>query len=195
MKKITFLALTMITLLSNTQAKAQSEPFIGQIAVVAFNFAPNGWMKCEGQLLQINQHGALFALLGTQYGGNGQTTFALPDLRGRVIAGTGSGPGLSPRSIGETVGTENNTLTVAQLPAHSHSVAAVTTEGNQNSPTGNLPADTKLLDKEYSNATANTTMKSTMIGNTGNGQAVNNIQPSLVLTYIIATEGVFPSRP
>lgn len=194
MKKITFLALTIITLLFNTKANAQSEPYIGQITAVGFNYAPRGWMKCEGQLLAISQYTALFSLLGTQYGGDGQTTFALPDLRGRVIMGDGQGAGLTNRTIGETIGTETNTLTTAQLPAHSHSVAAVSTDGNQNSPTGNLPADTKTLDKEYSNATANTTMKSTMIGSTGGGQSVNNMQPSTVLTYIIAVEGVWPSR-
>lgn len=195
MKKITFLSLTLLTLMFGSKVNAQTEPFIGQISVVAFDFAPKGWMKCEGQLLQISQYTALFSLLGTQYGGNGQTTFALPDLRGRVIAGTGNGTGLSPRSIGETVGTENNQITVSQLPAHTHTVAAVSSEGNQNSPTGNLPADTKLLDKEYSNATANTTMKSSMIGSTGSGLPINNMQPTTFITYIIATQGVFPSRP
>ena len=195
MKKIAFLSLTILTLLFNTKANAQVEPFIGQIAAVGFDFAPRGWMKCEGQLLQIAQNAALFSLLGTQYGGDGISTFALPDLRGRVLGGTGSGPGLSARTIGEIAGTESNQISVSQLPSHSHSVAAVTSEGNQNTPAGNLPSNTKLLDKEYSNATANTTMNSAMIGATGSGLPINNMQPTIFITYIIATEGIFPSRP
>ena len=194
MKKIAFTTLTIITLLFNTKANAQ-DSYIGTITAVGFDFAPRGWMKCEGQLLSIAQNSALFSLLGTTYGGDGISTFALPDFRGRVIGGTGSGPGVSARNIGQTTGTETNQLTVSQLPSHSHSVAAVTSEGNQNTPEGNLPSNTKLLDKEYSNATANTTMNNAMIGATGSGSPVNNMQPTIFVTYIICTEGIFPSRP
>lgn len=153
------------------------------------------WARCDGQLLPIAQNTALFSLLGTQFGGNGTTTFALPDLRGRVPMGDGSGTGLTPTVVGQLKGTETNTLSTAQMPIHNHTVNAVTSEGNQNTPTGNLPADTKLLDKEYSNAATNTTMNATMIGNAGGSQPVNNMQPTITLMYIIATQGIYPSHP
>ncbi|KGO83836.1 hypothetical protein Q762_00895 [Flavobacterium cauense R2A-7] len=174
---------------------AQSEPFIGQIAVVAFNYAPQGWAKCEGQLLPIAQNQALFALLGTTYGGDGMTTFALPDLRGRVPMGDGNGPGLTPRVLGEKSGSETNTLTIAQMPMHNHTVNASTVDGDQNVPTGSIPANTKALDKEYTASAANTTMSPSMIGVSGGSQPVNNIQPYTTLTYIIALQGVWPTRP
>lgn len=193
MKKFLFVNLFILLSFFST-VKAQSEPYIGQIAIFPYNFAPRGWAPCDGRLLSIAQNTALFSLLGTTYGGNGQTTFALPDLRGRVIVGIGQGPGLTNRDLGEMSGTENTTLTVANLPPHNHAINAVTTEGNQNLPTNSLPADTKLLDKEYSNAAPNTTMSPTMVGNTGNGVPVNNMQPYTSIGYYIALEGIFPSR-
>lgn len=174
--------------------KGQAEPFIGQIAIFPYNFAPRGWAPCDGRLLSIAQNTALFSLIGTTFGGNGTTTFALPDLRGRAIIGIGQGPGLTNRVLGEMSGTENNTLMVANLPPHNHAINAVTIDGNQNSPTGNLPADTKLLDKEYSNAAPNTTMAHNMVGNTGNGTPVNNMQPFTAIGYYIALQGIYPSR-
>ena len=193
MKKI-LLFFVFVFFSSTTTVKAQMEPYIGQISIYAFNFAPRGWMPCDGRLLPIAQYTALFSLIGTTYGGDGRTTFALPDLRGRIVVGAGNGPGLTPRTIGEMSGTETNTLLISNLPPHNHSINAVSTEGNQNSPTGNLLADTKTLDKEYSNATANTTMKASMVGNTGNGTPVNNMQPYLSIGYYIALEGIYPSR-
>lgn len=195
MKKFTFLALMLMTLLSGTKSNAQMEPFLGQIILVPYNFAPNGWFPCDGRLLPIASYSALFSLLGTTYGGNGTTNFALPDLRGRVPMSDGNGPGLTPRTLGEVGGSETNMLTIPQMPSHNHTVIAVSTEGNQNSPTGNLPADTKLLDKEYSNTVGNTIMSPQMIGNTGGNQPVNNIQPFLTLTYIISWQGIYPSHP
>jgi microcystin-dependent protein len=194
MKKLTLLVLSCICFLINHRTFSQVEPFIGEIRMVGFNYAPKGWAKCEGQLLPINQYQPLFALIGTQFGGNGTTTFALPDLRGRIPMGDGTGIGLTSRSIGENGGSETNIITVNQMPSHNHTVSAVSTEGNQNSPSGNLPADTKILDKEYSNTNGDVIMKNTMIGNTGNNQPVNNIQPFLTVNYIIALEGVFPVR-
>ena len=193
MKKI-LLFFVVVFFSSTTTVKAQAEPFIGQISIYAFNFAPRGWMPCDGRLLPIAQYQALFALIGTTYGGDGRTTFALPDLRGRIVVGAGNGPGLTPRTIGEMSGTETNTLLISNLPPHNHSINAVSTEGNQNSPTGNLLADTKTLDKEYSNAAANTIMNPSMVGITGNGTPVNNMQPYLSIGYYIATVGIFPSR-
>jgi len=195
MKKNIFLIFLLGTFLTGTKSTAQSDPYIGQIILVPYNFAPVGWARCDGQLLSIAQYSALFSLLGTQFGGDGQSTFALPDLRGRVPMGAGTGLGLTPTTVGEIKGTETNTLSVSQMPSHSHTVNAVTSEGNQNTPTGNVLADTKLLDKEYSNAVTNTTMNTTMIGNAGGNQPVNNLQPSITLMYIIATQGIYPQRP
>lgn len=192
-KTITFLSL-LLCLSFNNVTYAQSEPFIGQITMFAGNFAPRGWALCNGQLLPISQYSALFSILGTTYGGDGRTTFALPDLRGRVPMHAGNAPGLSDRRLGQSFGSETNTLTVSQMPSHSHTVNAVADDGNQSVPTGNLPAGTKILDKEYSNASSNTTMNSAMINSQGDNQPINNIQPVQVINYIIALQGVFPSR-
>jgi microcystin-dependent protein len=193
MKKITILFLLTFTLLGSQKAISQ-EGFIGEIRMFAGNFAPRNWAFCDGQILSIAQNTALFSLLGTTYGGNGQTTFALPDLRGRVAIHPGSGPGLTPRVQGEVGGTETNTLTVAQLPAHNHTVNASTADGDQNVPTNNLPGNTKALDKEYVSTAANTTMNPSMIGVTGQGQPVNNVQPYGTVNYIICLYGIYPSR-
>ena len=190
MKKI--ITIVLIYFAFNNIANAQT-PYIGEIRMFAGNFAPSGWAKCEGQLLSIAQNAALFSILGTTYGGDGQTTFGLPDLRGRVPLGPGTGPGLSPRSLGQKSGNETNTMSVAQMPAHSHTINAVIADGNQSTPTGNLLAGTKLLDPEYSNASNTTTMNSAMVGNTGNSQSINNMQPYQSVTFIIALVGVFPS--
>ncbi|MBB5333221.1 phage tail protein [Chryseobacterium koreense] len=196
MRKFFFAALLMAAFSSPLSMKAQAtEPFIGQIAFVAFNFAPVGWAECNGQIMSIAQNTALFSLLGTTYGGNGTTTFALPDMRGRVLVHNGQGPGLSNYIQGQVGGVESVTLTQNEMPAHSHTVNAVTSEGNQNVPTNALPANTKLLDKEYSDATANTTMKATMVNPAGAGQPHTNIQPYLALKCIIALQGVYPSHP
>ncbi|WP_449404428.1 phage tail protein [Halpernia frigidisoli] len=162
---------------------------------VAFTFAPNGWLDCNGQLLPISQYSALFSLLGTQYGGDGRTNFALPNMQGRVLVNSGQGPGLSNYTQGQPGGIEAETLTVNEMPSHTHIVNAVTVEGNKAEATGNLPANTKKLDKEYSTVAANTTMKSTMIGNTGSSQSHENRPPYLALKCIISTTGVFPQRP
>ena len=193
MKKSIITLLLFCCFIYSESANAQ-DPFIGEIRMFAGNFAPRGWAKCEGQLLAISQYNALFSILGTRYGGDGRTTLALPDLRGRVAIGSGSGPGLTPRSLSQRSGSETNMLTVANLPAHNHSINAVTADGNTSVPGGNLPAGTKLLDKEYSDATATTTMNATMVSSTGGGQAVNNMQPYLTVTYIIALQGLYPSR-
>ncbi len=193
MKKSIVTLLLFCCFIYSESANAQ-EPYIGEIRMFAGDYAPRGWAKCEGQLLAISQYNALFSILGTRYGGDGRTTLALPDLRGRVAIGSGSGPGLTPRSLSQRSGSETNMLTVANLPAHNHSINAVTADGNTSVPGGNLPAGTKLLDKEYSDATATTTMNATMVSSTGGGQAVNNMQPYLTVTYIIALQGIFPTR-
>lgn len=196
MKKLLLAGVLVMGILSSSLVKAQgSDPFLGQIAFVPYNFVPRNWAACNGQLLQISQNQALFALLGTMYGGNGTTNFALPDMRGRVLVHEGQAPGGPTNyTMGQNGGAESVTLLVTQMPAHSHTVNAVTTEGNQNSPNGNLPADTKTLDKEYSDANGNATMKSTMINPTGGNQAHENRPPFITLKCIISLQGIFPSQ-
>ena len=191
MKKL--LLIGLFAILSFGKTKAQ-DSIIGEIRMFAGNFAPTGWAFCQGQLLPIAQNQALFSLLGTTYGGDGRTSFALPDLRGRVPVGFGQGLGLSNRVIGEQFGSELVTLNINQMPSHNHTVNAVTTEGNQNLPTNSLPANTKTLDKEYSDANANTTMKATMVNPTGGSQPFGVSQPSLGVNFIIALQGIYPSR-
>jgi microcystin-dependent protein len=166
------------------------DPFIGEIRLVPFTFAPKGWAFCAGQLLPINQNQALFALLGTTYGGNGQTTFALPDLRGRVAVGVGQSDSGTAYDLGSTGGTETTKLSVAQLPAHAHSVAATSNATTKKNPSGTFPAGGGSY-----GTTHDVQMNASMIGKRGGGQAHDNRQPYLSLAYIIALEGIFPSRP
>lgn len=190
MKKIKIIVLVFLLMLSLKLSAQGSEPFIGQIMWVPFNFAPKGWAECKGQTLSINQNTALFSLLGTQFGGNGQTTFALPDMQGRTIMGDND-----YYPTGATIGQASVSLLTTEIPVHTHVVNAVKVEGNQNLPLGNFPADTKAGDPEYSDAPANTTMHPLMINPTGGGQPHNNMQPYGTLKCIIALYGVFPSRP
>ena len=193
MKKIIFLALLLFTFLSTPKSFAQgSDPYVGQIMAVAFNFAPQGWAICNGQILPISQNTALFSLLGTTYGGNGTTNFALPDYRGRILIGAGAGPGLTTRNLGEQGGANTTTVTTATLPAHTHTIPANSEDGTTSNPTNNVIANTAVLDKEF-NTIPNTVMGTT--GSTGTGQPIDNQQPYLGINYIIATEGIFPSHP
>ena len=166
------------------------ETFLGQIITVGFNFAPRGWLLCNGQLLSISQNQALFALLGTTYGGDGRTTFALPDLRGRRPIGFSHGPGLSNYALGQRGGVENVTLTVNQIPPHTHTMLA-------DNESGTTPANGGYLNAfpAYS-ADTNTsgTLNTNTITNTGGNQSHYNMPPSLGLYWCIATQGVFPSR-
>lgn len=167
-----------------------SEPFIGQIVMFAGNFAPRSWAFCSGQILSIAQNTALFAILGTTYGGNGQTTFALPDLRGRVPMHFGQGPGLSNRNLGEMGGQETVTLLQTQMPQHSHQVAASSEDATTGKPGAAVPA----AGGAYAATSDGTTMSPSMIGPAGGGQPHGNIQPYTVVNFIIALLGVFPSR-
>ncbi|MBL7684317.1 MAG: phage tail protein [Flavipsychrobacter sp.] len=170
----------------------------------AANFAPKWWMSCEGQIINIASNTALFSLLGTTYGGNGSTTFALPDLRGRVAIGAGSGPGLPVYDLGEMSGTETNTISMSQMAAHTHAlniVSQVPVNGNAfdtDSPEAAYPAISQggvNIYNDSSNGTfaGNLNVNAT-IGISGSGFPVNNIQPYLSLYYIICVQGVFPSR-
>jgi microcystin-dependent protein len=187
-----------------------SDPFIAQITMFGGNFAPRGWAFCSGQLLPISQNTALFSLVGTTYGGDGRTTFGLPDLRGRVPLGSegnSTGPGLSPRPLGQTGGAENVTLTQNQMPSHTHTAASTSTAhavgpaGNSNDAVGNIWADDAgVASGTYHSGPANATMNSaaittdTTVNATGANQSHNNMQPYLAINFIIALVGVFPSR-
>jgi microcystin-dependent protein len=177
-------------------AKADGDPFLGEIALVPYNFEPRGWAFCNGQLLPIAQNTALFALLGTQFGGNGQTTFALPDLRGRVPMhdGGSQGPGLSSYSVGEMGGVENVTLLAAQMPSHNHAVNANSANGTSDSPVNGVMGKNASGVPQYSGVAPNATMAATAIANAGGSQPHENRPPYLGLNYIIAMVGIFPSR-
>ncbi|MBI5547125.1 MAG: phage tail protein [Deltaproteobacteria bacterium] len=164
-----------------------AEPFIGQIILVGFNFAPRGYAFCSGQLQSIAQNTALFALLGTTFGGDGVTTFALPDLRGRMPMGQGQGPGLSPRDMGESAGTESMALVTAHLPPHLHSMSGSSATALADSPAGAAPA----VGGSYG-LPSDTAMAATQPA--GSGLPVPRMEPFLTMSYCIATEGIFPSR-
>ena len=170
-----------------------SEPFIGEIRIVGFNFAPRGWANCDGQLLSIAQNSALFSLLGTVYGGDGRTTFGLPDLRGRVPVHAGNGPGLSPRAQGQKSGAEQTTLSVANLPSHTHAVKCNSDDGDTDEPQGNFPAKAGGGETIYASG-EDAAMSNQMVGNTGGGSAANNMQPFLTVRFVVALVGLFPSR-
>lgn len=162
--------------------------------MVGFNFAPRGWALCNGQLLSIAQNTALFALLGVTYGGNGQTTFGLPDLRGRVPIHAGQGPGLSPYAQGQSTGSETVTLLANQIPSHNHGVNCSTDGGNQASPAGGFPAVESTGTSMNYATSSNGAMNPAVTGNTGGNQPHSNIQPSLCVNFVIALQGIFPSR-
>ena len=170
-----------------------SEPFIGQIMAFGGNFAPRSWALCDGQLLPISQNQALFSILGTTYGGDGRTSFGLPDLRGRVPIHAGNGPALSPRRLGERGGSENVNLTVSQLPPHNHQVHIVKAAGDRPSPNNKTLAAT-TPNNSYSTAAADGTMRQDVVGLTGGGQSHSAMQPFLAINFIIALQGTFPSR-
>lgn len=171
-----------------------AEPFLGEIKMVGFTFAPQGWAFCNGQILSIAQNTALFSLLGTTYGGDGQTTFALPDLRSRVPIHFGQGPGLSSYVEGQTGGAEIVVLISPQIPAHTHLVNAATTGGTQASPASGFPAvESTGTSLNYSPA-SNTTMNASMIAPNSGGQPHENRQPFLAVNFIIALQGIYPSR-
>jgi microcystin-dependent protein len=169
-----------------------SEPFLGMIAIYGFNFAPRGWAMCNGQILPIAQNTALFALLGTTYGGNGQTTFALPNLQSRVPIHFGQGPGLSSYDLGQAAGTETTTLTVNQMPGHGHTVAASGGDADSGKPAGRVLANSSATN--FVSAPDGTLMNQAMINPTGGNQPFQILQPYLALNFCIALEGIFPSR-
>lgn len=170
-----------------------SDPFIGEVKLFGGNFAPRGWALCDGQLLAIAQNTALFSILGTTYGGDGRTTFGLPDLRGRSPIGAGQGPGLSPRTIGESGGATTSTLSAAQMPAHTHALRAADGAATLGAPGPGVALAATSGAKVYRSAT-NLSPTAAPLTPTGGGQPHNNRQPYLALNFIIALQGFFPSR-
>ena len=173
-----------------------SEPFIGEVRLFGFNFNPVGWAKCDGQLLPISQNSALFSLLGTIYGGDGQTTFALPDLRGRYPMHTGQGAGLSSRPMGQRGGQELVTLTTNEMPGHGHVTVLKARDGNATSTDPTNAGLSVAREDTYGTVGDPIDMEagSIDVGDTGGGQPHNNIPPFLVLNWCIALIGVYPSR-
>ena len=163
-----------------------SEPFLAEIKLASFDFPPRGWAFCDGRLLQISQYQALFSLLGTQYGGDGKTTFALPDLRGRVPINIGNG-----FANGNNGGEESHTLTIAEIPNHTHAVTGTTNPGGEG-PVGNVWAT--VTENVYSSGTPDASMSGRAIANAGESQPHDNMPPFLVLNYIIALQGILPPR-
>jgi microcystin-dependent protein len=161
-----------------------ADPFLAEIKIISWNFAPKGWAFCNGQLLPINQNQALFSLLGTTYGGNGQTNFALPNLQGRMPIHRGDG-----FTLGESAGESAHTLTVQELPAHNHTLQGVPTNGDTP-----IPAALANANNLYSSAAPNATLNPGSMANTGGSQAHDNMPPYLVLNFVIALQGIFPSQ-
>jgi microcystin-dependent protein len=170
-----------------------SEPFVAEIRIFPFNFAPTGWAFCDGQLLPISQNTALFSLLGTTYGGNGKSTFALPDLRDATPLHPGQGPGLSLRDLGETGGSAVVTLLPSEMPAHGHAVLAASAQGDSPSPSGTALANS--AGAYQTNAAQNLVpMADAALPASGGDLPHNNRQPYLVLNFCIALQGIYPPR-
>ncbi|MCB1053687.1 MAG: phage tail protein [Acidobacteria bacterium] len=171
-----------------------SEPFLAEIKIVGFNFAPRGWAFCDGQILPINQNQSLYSLLGTTYGGDGRTSFALPDLRGRAPIHVGRADGGSLHALGSKSGEETHTLSANEMPQHRHLVQASNTQANQTTVSGNLLGNS-LSELYVDSSTPDmVAMRSGTVTHVGGSQAHNNMQPYLALNFCIALQGLFPSR-
>lgn len=172
-----------------------SSPFVAEIRMFGFNFAPRGWAFCNGQLLPISQNTALFSLLGTQYGGDGKSNFALPNLQGNSPMFWGQGPGLSQRFIGETSGVSNVTLIVTEIPSHTHGLLATVEDGTQGSLTNGAVLATSIGGNLYQSATNPVvTMNPQALSVAGGSLPHNNTQPTLTVNFCIALQGIFPPR-
>lgn len=171
-----------------------ADPFVAEIRIFPFNFAPKGWAWCNGQLLPLSQNTALFSLLGTTYGGDGKSTFALPDLEGRAPMHPGQGPGLSLHDLGETGGSETVTLLESEIPSHTHVLRAQSTTGTKSTPAGNSLARTSGATPYLPPAGALVSMSDQSLAPAGGDQPHNNMQPYLTFYFNIALQGVFPPR-
>jgi microcystin-dependent protein len=179
-----------------------SQPFVAQITMFGFNFAPKGWAFCEGQLLPISQNTALFSLLGTNYGGDGKSTFGLPNLEGLAVVNSGSGPGLSQYFLGETSGSETVTLLTTEMPSHNHTLMATSAPGTVKSSSGNQLAKAfgggkaaSYTGNYLSTNAPQTALSSAALTTAGSNFPHNNMQPYLTLNFCIAMQGIFPARP
>ncbi|KZM49025.1 tail fiber protein [Labrenzia sp. OB1] len=170
-----------------------SEPFVGEIRMFAGTFAPRGWAFCDGQLLAVSQNDALFSLLGTTYGGDGRTTFALPEMRGRIPLHAGTGPGLTTRRLGQRSGRERETLNTTQLATHSHDFRANTALATHPTPEDRLTAKGIGINL-YADATQDVSMAPNMVAETGGSNSHSNLMPTLCINFIIALFGIYPSR-
>lgn len=171
-----------------------SEPFIAEIKIFAGNFAPRSYAFCDGQLLPISQNTALFSLIGTTYGGDGRTTTALPNLQGRAPMHAGRGPGLSSRKLGQKSGAETVTLSELQMPNHNHTVEARPSSASTSTPTNNFFANLTGANMYSSSTSSMVNMQAGLLQNAGGGQPHNNMQPFLAMNFIIALQGIYPSR-
>lgn len=178
-----------------------TDPFLGEVRIFTGNFPPKGWAFCNGQILPISQNTALFSLLGTYYGGDGKSTFALPNLQGSAPMGQGAGAGLTPRSLGESVGSSTVTLLSSEIPAHTHLPQAINQQGGSNEASGRYWSETPPSGRSqvqinlYNSNAPNQNMSPQAVGHAGGNQPHNNRQPSLCLNFIIALQGIFPQRP
>lgn len=180
-----------------TSAHADADPFLGEIMMVGFTYCPNQWAEADGRMMDISQNTALFSLIGTTFGGDGVTTFALPDLRGRVPMGIGNGPGLTPRSQGQAGGAESVTLNVSQLPAHTHVMQATSSPPDTNIPDGaafgTFPAGQSIYDD--GGGALDHQLRADMLSHAGANQPIANMMPYQTIRYCIALQGLYPSRP
>ncbi|WP_146591328.1 phage tail protein [Puniceibacterium confluentis] len=194
------LALALAALVTPDRAAADADPFLGEVAPMGIvNFCPRGWASTDGQLLSIASNTALFSLLGTTFGGDGRSTFGLPDLRGRNPVGVGSGPGLFPRALGSRIGQEEATLNIINLAGHNHQVRANNEDGDKPGPAGKLlaaaPPGGNGTETIYSDQGPTVTMSADMIADAGGEVPLSLLDPTQVIRYCIATVGTYPSRP
>ncbi len=193
------MAVAGLGIVASPHANASPDPYLGELTLYPYNFCPRGWAPADGKLLSISENTALFSLYGTTFGGDGRNTFALPDLRGRTVVGTGEGPGLTNRRWGQRFGSEVTTLSEQNLPAHSHEASMIATNGSPDVPS---PAGSSVANftgggfNTYSTEAPNEEMAkgSVAISSTGGSQPFNNVQPSVAVQYCVAMQGVFPSR-
>ncbi len=196
MRRISIFSITLMLfgMLALAQPAGAQDCFIGEVRLFAGTFAPRGWAFAAGQLLSITQNTALFSIVGTTYGGDGRTTFALPDLRGRVPVGAGQGPGLTNRRPGQKGEGERHSLTAAEMPSHSHAAVASNEAGTQSVPQGNVWASHKRAKVYLPAGGQPVSMSKSAIARTGGSQAFSTMQPFLGLNYIICLQGIYPSR-
>lgn len=183
---------TLMGLVAPVTVHAQ---FVGEVACGGWNFCPNGWADCNGQILAISEYDVLFNLIGTTYGGDGQQTFALPNIQSRTMVHTGTGPSLTTRQLAKTGGAENVTLATNQIPSHSHPLAAYTGNERSASPTGRMPGIAPAAAPVYAASGSLVGLNSNAISMTGGSQPHNNLQPYLAVKCCISLFGVFPSQP